>query len=378
MKYKVAVLLGLLWANVYSQEFKPYPTADVTSKQWQSYFDEVQSKHSGSAQKIENQKLIVFRDDVTSTSYVFTLPGHAAHPAWITRRPEKRGSSLHMNQIGYFAGNEKPFAELFRAYLSLNDKMIAEIKKANSAKAALISVSHTKVEEGVFELAAKFNSVLDIHAAQATLTSQAKALCASEQYAFGRYSFKASEAVSERSASSRDDSFEFIQRVLCGAIQGIKSSVSPEAPGNWSPTQQNVSDVHRHTLDYFLQLDRGDTASAYAMLSQTMKDSVTLADWQHSKVMFAEKAGKSRALAITKITWYPNSATPSGKATLVAADFSGEFENAATFCGYLVWRLEAKGAYSLVREEVNAIDKLSERKMTKPQVDEFRQKYCKG
>jgi hypothetical protein len=378
MKRKIALLLALFCATVHSQEFKPYPTADVTPKQWQAYFDEVQFKHGASTQKLDDQKLIVFRDEVTNTVYAFTLRGHQAHPAWITRRPEKRGDSLHMNQIGYFAGAEKPFAELFRAYLSLNDKMIADIKRVDSAKAALISASNIKLEEGVFELVAKFNAALDVDVAQAVLTSQAKALCAGEPYAFGKYSYKAHEALSEPSATNRQDSFDFSQRVLCGSVQNFVSTVSAEALGKWSPTQQNASEVHKRTLDYFLRLDKGDVASAFAMLSQTMKDSVAFEDWQKSKVAFTAKAGKSRALAVTKLTWYPNSATPTGKATLVAADFSGEYENATTYCGYLVWRLEVNGVYSLVREETNAIDKLSEQTMTKEQVNAFRQKYCKG
>jgi hypothetical protein len=111
-----------------TQEFKPYPRANITVTQWQTYFDEVREKHGDTVQDIEDQKLLVFTDKATTTIYGFTKPGHAAHPAWIARKPEQRGDSLFIGQIGYFAGAEPPFAKLFRDYLELNEKMKAEIK----------------------------------------------------------------------------------------------------------------------------------------------------------------------------------------------------------------------------------------------------------
>jgi hypothetical protein len=127
---RTATLVALLFAAVaQAQEFKPYPRANITEAQWQAYFDEVRSKHGATVQDIDDQKLLVYTDKATTTIYGFTKPGHPAHPAWIARKPEQRGDSIFIGQIGYFAGAEPPFAKLFRDYLALNEKMKEDIKR---------------------------------------------------------------------------------------------------------------------------------------------------------------------------------------------------------------------------------------------------------
>jgi hypothetical protein len=112
-----------------AQEFKPFPRANISATQWSAYFDEVRTKHGSNVQDIDDQKLVVYTDPATTTLYAFTKPGHPAHPAWITRKPEQRNDSTFIAQIGYFAGEEPPFAQLFRAYLALNEKMKEDIKR---------------------------------------------------------------------------------------------------------------------------------------------------------------------------------------------------------------------------------------------------------
>ncbi|HEY0956588.1 MAG TPA: hypothetical protein VGE36_17670 [Roseateles sp.] len=127
--YSVALTASFLGTGACAQEFKPYPRAHITEDQWQAYFDEVRVKHGATVQDIEDQKLLVYTDKATTTIYGFTKPGHPAHPAWIARKPEQRGDSLFIGQIGYFAGAEPPFAKLFREYLALNEKMKEDIKR---------------------------------------------------------------------------------------------------------------------------------------------------------------------------------------------------------------------------------------------------------
>jgi hypothetical protein len=119
----------LLAERASAQEFKPYPRANITEAQWQRYFDEVREKHGASVQDIGDQKLLVFTDKTTNTIYGFTKEGHPAHPAWITRKLEQRGDELFVGQIGYFAGSEPPFGQLFREYLALNVKMKEDAKR---------------------------------------------------------------------------------------------------------------------------------------------------------------------------------------------------------------------------------------------------------
>jgi hypothetical protein len=125
----VGVLLLSALAPAGAVEFKPYPTARVTVAQWQGYFDAVKAEHGASAQEFQAQRLVVFQDGATVTSYAFTLPGHAAHPAWVARRITGFGGEPKLDTIGYFAGEEAPFAELFRQYQALNQRMIEDIKR---------------------------------------------------------------------------------------------------------------------------------------------------------------------------------------------------------------------------------------------------------
>lgn len=137
MKLIASLLTAIaLLSDAQAQEFKPFPRANITEAQWQRYFDEVREKHGASAQDLDDQKLLVYTDGTTSTVYGFTKPGHPAHPAWIARKPEQRGDSIYVGQIGYFAGAEPPFAKLFKEYLALNEKLKEEMKRRQAEGAA--------------------------------------------------------------------------------------------------------------------------------------------------------------------------------------------------------------------------------------------------
>jgi hypothetical protein len=128
-----ALLIGAVLAFATSAtlaiELKPYPTEKITEAQWKDYFGQVKAAYGASMQELRDQRLVVFHDDATATSYAFTEVGHAAHPAWITRRIAQEGDKLYVDQIGYFAGNEAAFAVLFQQYQATNQKMIDAMKR---------------------------------------------------------------------------------------------------------------------------------------------------------------------------------------------------------------------------------------------------------
>jgi hypothetical protein len=108
-------------------EFKPFPREQVTEAQWTSYHDEVKKAFGASAQEVKEINLVTYGGE--GMSFAFTRPAHPAHPAWITRRISQRDGQLYVDQIGYFAGREEPFAELFRRYQALNQRMIEQLKR---------------------------------------------------------------------------------------------------------------------------------------------------------------------------------------------------------------------------------------------------------
>lgn len=125
-----ALVVGtvLLIPQAIGQEYQPFSSARISEVQWQSYYYSVERAHGSSVQRLPAQLVEVFKDSQTSTSWVFTQLGHPAHPAWIARRVTGEGDSASIQQVGYFAGDEAPFAEFFHSYLALNQKMELDLR----------------------------------------------------------------------------------------------------------------------------------------------------------------------------------------------------------------------------------------------------------
>lgn len=104
-------------------QYMPYPLADITAAQCEDYHRLVTETFTISRREFPDEHLEVFHSPDSVLHLAFTTAGHPAHPAWITRKVQD-GS---VDQIGYFAGPEEPFAELFRSYLALTRKTLDEI-----------------------------------------------------------------------------------------------------------------------------------------------------------------------------------------------------------------------------------------------------------
>lgn len=129
----VMLLSGIVFASLlHAQAFQPYERSRITQAQWQVYFDEVQQRLGSSALESQERRLIVFADELTSTTYAFTKPGNPAHPAWVTSRVFRQQGKVNVAQIGYFAGDQAAFESLFRYYASVNDKLKREADKRSA------------------------------------------------------------------------------------------------------------------------------------------------------------------------------------------------------------------------------------------------------
>ncbi len=120
--HALALAAALLAASsAGAQEFKPYPDPRVTAGQWQAYLDEVRSRHGQAAQPLPEQQLVIFHDRENKTSYTFTLPGHPAHPAWVTRRLQHTLEGMAVRHVGFYAGELDAFARLFEQLLKVSE-----------------------------------------------------------------------------------------------------------------------------------------------------------------------------------------------------------------------------------------------------------------
>lgn len=124
---KLALIALVFSSSLYGATWKPYAEAQITAEQWQEYFDVVVSEFGDTREEIAEAKLILFTDELTSTFYAFTADDHPAHPAWITRKLIEQDGAIAIQQIGFFAGEEQAFADLFDDYLALSDQVQQEM-----------------------------------------------------------------------------------------------------------------------------------------------------------------------------------------------------------------------------------------------------------
>jgi len=120
---RLAIFAFLLCSQLHAATYKPYPEANVTTDQWQEYFDIIVTEFGDTRDEIPEARLVLFTDEASSTFYAFTLDDHPAHPAWITRRLVEQDGAIAIQQIGFFAGEEQAFADLFDDYLALSDQL---------------------------------------------------------------------------------------------------------------------------------------------------------------------------------------------------------------------------------------------------------------
>ena len=103
--------------------YKPFPVAQVSAAQWETYREQVHAAYGASLRRFPGEHLEVLHSSDNVMHFAFTTQGHPAHPAWITRSAQN-GS---VDQIGYFAGKEEPFAKLFQSYLELTKRTMESV-----------------------------------------------------------------------------------------------------------------------------------------------------------------------------------------------------------------------------------------------------------
>ncbi|HAW92881.1 MULTISPECIES: hypothetical protein [unclassified Arsukibacterium] len=131
-KYIFLAFLSISF-GINAVEIEPFPQARITVEQWQKYFGKVSNEFGDTKKIYEEQNLVVFSNDQLRANIAFTTENHAAHPAWVTRYVTQNNDSVNIAQIGYFAGEEAPFAKLFNEYAKLNDRVKERLKLENSS-----------------------------------------------------------------------------------------------------------------------------------------------------------------------------------------------------------------------------------------------------
>lgn len=129
MKKILIILLVLSAVSEAATEVEPYETAKISKEQWDEYHSVVASELSSSRRVYKEHSLEIFSDDETRATIAFTMPGHDAHPAWVTRHVVFEDGELNLAVIGYFAGDEAAFSELFEQYERMAEQTRKKFKK---------------------------------------------------------------------------------------------------------------------------------------------------------------------------------------------------------------------------------------------------------
>ena len=134
-KYRRLTLIACLFTgSLLAASYNPYQDSKITLQQWQAYYELVQQEFGETREELSRALLVLFEDAASSTYYAFTLPGHPAHPAWITRKLVDENGEVSMQQIGYFAGEEEPFSELFQDYAELAYQLQSDLESAETVE----------------------------------------------------------------------------------------------------------------------------------------------------------------------------------------------------------------------------------------------------
>lgn len=129
--HPVALALWLMAVPALAQEFQPYPSPRITPEQWARYGETVRQYYGETLEVFKHKQLIAFSDMRSRTFWIFTMKGHPAHPAWITRQMYEEGGEVRVRQIGYFAGSEEAFALLFTEYQKRNEELKDDVERRN-------------------------------------------------------------------------------------------------------------------------------------------------------------------------------------------------------------------------------------------------------
>jgi hypothetical protein len=172
-------------------------------------------------------------------------------------------------------------------------------------------------------------------------------------------------------------SFQQLNERMIQALQAKGAGTASTAAG-WQASSAQLQVVERNTRAYFAAKDGQRFQDAYAMLSPGMAQMRSFARWREDTEQVQAKLGAVARRDLKKITWYkdPPNAAPG---TYAAVDYSSQFANADIHCGYLVWRENSEGGFSLLREEENFIDRVTERGMSADQRQQAMAQFgCKG
>ncbi len=207
-----------------------------------------------------------------------------------------------------------------------------------------------RLADGHFELTVTLPGTTDPAVGQRAVLTAATAACGDKTARLGKYKFKADEKLTV-APSDRGTSMMFLQEVECGDVNNAEDADLPPPAPTQPPDAQDEALIRDRTLAYLTAKDTGNFDNGFAMLDASMRDMMGDASWRKPRAAFNAASGQPLQRQVVRVTWYDNPAGAPTPGRYAAADYSASYANAAFYCGYVMWLLQADGSYRIVREE---------------------------
>lgn len=161
--------------------------------------------------------------------------------------------------------------------------------------------------------------------------------------------------------------FAAVLMLGCSGSGGIASAESAAAKRDITQEDAAATALVEQSRAYLTDKQAGRYDRAYAMIAPGMRSYLTLDLFRDGAANFAAQAGKPGETDFTRFTWYRDPPDAPEPGLYAAVDFTGHYDNLVLMCGYLMWHQLPGGAFRLVREEQNFIDRPGAQQMVPEQ-----------
>lgn len=237
-----------------------------------------------------------------------------------------------------------------------------------AATAAEPTLNVKRLADDTYELTLDTDRTADLGQAQASLFPAARKLCGDKQPKLGKYKYHAKQPMQPGAPERPGITLQQI-------IQCVTAAPPPVAQAPVAPVPRDDTRIEQLTLAFLAARDAAKYDDGYAMLADLQKLSSPFESWRARLVEFNAKAGRVVSRRVKRVTWYDNPPNAPAPGTYVAADFVSQFENLDVHCGYLVWFAAAPGAFGVMREEENFIERQAAGRLAPEQRKAFADRF---
>jgi hypothetical protein len=130
--------------------------------------------------------------------------------------------------------------------------------------------------------------------------------------------------------------------------------VAPNHP-HFMADAMEVARARRQFRAFFSERNAQRFEQAFGMLTDTMQDEVSLADWSESTGRTLALFGATADQSVVRTTWYVDPPSAPLPGHYIAFDFQGETAGAARYCGFVVFHRQDNGEFRITAMEENFI-----------------------